>query len=65
LLRSISGGKEMKDDIDFWVFMFFFSLIFLGGFGFGYFAGTKDACASTQAEWRDEKCVMVAVEEVK
>lgn len=55
----------MKDDIDFWVFMFFFSLIFLGGFGFGYFAGTKDACASTQAEWRDEKCVMVAVEEVK
>jgi hypothetical protein len=45
--------------------MLFFGLIFLGGFGFGYFAGTKDACASIKAEWRDNKCVRVVVEDVK
>jgi hypothetical protein len=60
----------MKDDILFVLFVIVLFVIWsfllgLGSFSLGHFQGTEDACASIQAEWRDDKCVRVVVEEVK
>jgi hypothetical protein len=55
----------MKDDTLFVLFVVWSFLLGIGSFSLGYSKGTKDACASIKAEWRDNKCVRVVVEDVK
>lgn len=35
------------------------------GYSAGRDSGVKEACSSVQAEWRNDKCVRVVLEEVK
>jgi len=56
-----------RDDAD-GLFCVVFGCFLVGGvigLGLGFWGGHTEACASIQAEWRDNKCVRIVVEDVK